>query len=238
MDTPADSLPDLPSALRDLALMLSEPTTVEGILQRVGDWCGELLHVDGVGVLIRDESDDLMVVTASSEVGQVVEQLEAELREGPCVNALAAGEIIPVPDLAEVRDRYPRFVPRAMEAGIHAIYALPMTVRSQRIGALDIVMREPRVLTDDQVATAQLLADVTMSYIANSRMLEKSTTLSEHLKRALESRVIIEQAKGTLAERHRIDATDAFERIRGHARTNRLRIHDVARDVMTGAVQL
>ncbi|CAN5284697.1 hypothetical protein BH23ACT9_BH23ACT9_03620 [soil metagenome] len=167
-----------------------------------------------------------------------IEQLEAGLGEGPCSHSLATGQLIPVPDLEAARETYPRFVPRALEIGVRSVYAVPMSHRSQQVGALNLISRAPVVLSHEEVAVAQMLADVTMSYIANSRMLQETTTLSAHLRQALDSRVVIEQAKGTLAERRGIGLSEAFERMRAHSRSNSRKIHDVARDVLTGTLDL
>lgn len=230
--------PLLLQALRDLAVMISEPPTVEEILQRASDYCQDILPVDGVGVLLRDERGQPVAVTSSSEIGRTVEQLEAELGEGPCAHAMASGYLIPVPDLRTVQDRYPQFVPAALDAGVQSVYALPLTVRTERVGAFDVVSREPIVLTDEQVAVAQLMADVTISYIANSRLVHKLSATTAHLQRALDSRVVIEQAKGTLAERHGIDVTQAFERMRNAARSSQRKLADVAVDVLRGTLEL
>jgi GAF domain-containing protein len=236
--TSADAPPVLVDALRDLASMMAEPTTIEGILQRVGNWCAEILPADGVGVLVRDDDGRLLVATASSPLGQVVEQLESDLGDGPCAVALVSGLVVEVPDLEDALDEHPHFAPAALAAGVRGVYGIPMTIRSRSVGALNIISRDRLVLTASELATAQLLADVTMSYTANSRMLEESTELAGHLQRALDSRVVIEQAKGVLSERHGVGIEPAFERMRRHARSNRMPIHQVAEAVTDRSLSL
>jgi GAF domain-containing protein len=229
---------DLAAVLVEFAqLMAGEPTT-EAVLDRLGAYCTELLSVDGVGVMLADGADGLVVGTANSELGRVVEELEVELGEGPCTHAVATGQQIPVPDLRTAADRYPRFVPAALEAGVAAIHALPMAVGGEIVGSLDVVKREPGPLALEDLATAQLLADVGISYIANSRLLQERSELADQLQRALDSRVVLEQAKGVLSERHGIDLSEAFERIRAHARSRRRKVGEVSREVLSGELEL
>jgi hypothetical protein len=229
---------ELGVVLAEFAQTMSEEQTTEAVLSRLGDYCTELLPVEGVGVLLADGHGNLMVGTANSEMGQLVEQLEADLHEGPCTSCVESGQPVPVPDLAAATDRFPRFAPPALDAGVRALYALPMTVRSEVIASLNIVLAEPGPLGAEELATAQLLADVGISYIANSRLLNEKSALAEQLQRALDSRILLEQAKGALAERHRISLDEAFERLRSHARSKRQKVHEAAREVLAGEVEL
>ena len=226
--------PDVAGALVEFAAALPGYRTAKDVLLAVGDYCTELLPVDGVGVLLREESGGLGVATANSEIGRAVEQLEAELGEGPCSVALATGEQISVPDVEAATADYPRFAPRALDAGVRSIFALPMTVRAQIVGSLDVVVAEPRQLDADQLAAAQLLADVAISYVGNARVLGASAQLAAQLQQALDSRVVLEQAKGVIAERHGIPPDAAFERIRARARAQRRKIREVAQEVLRG----
>lgn len=239
---PAPELPahhlHLLTVLRDLAAMMAGPTTIEGILKQAGDRCAEVLPADAVGVLLHDDWGGLVVATASDGLGRVVEDLEVELGEGPCSQSMGTGALIAVPDLHAAVEDYPRFVPRALELGARSVHAVPMVHQRQHVGSMDIIAREPIALDAPQLGIAQLLADVAMSYIANSRLLEEATTTAMHLQRALDSRVAIEQAKGALAERHGITPIEAFERMRAHARSNRIRLSDVAADVIDGRLRL
>ena len=229
----------LGSVLRDFALVLAQEHDAEAILAELGRVTTKLLPSDGVGVLLRDpETDGLAVATANTEAGRIVEELEAELREGPCSDCMESGEQTAAPDLAAVTDRYPRFAPRAIEAGVRGAYGLPLTVRGQQFGSLNVVSFRPLELSATELATAQLVADVTSAYLANQQILHRSTTLTKQLQHALDSRVVVEQAKGMLAERRGIGLGDAFDRIRGHARANRIRVHDVATALLRGELDL
>ena len=224
--------------LAEWAQTMTDYQTVDQILERLGDYCTELLPVHGVGILLRDENGDLAVATANTETGQVVEALEAELREGPCTEGMITGSQIACPDLAQVADRYPRFVPRALEAGVQSIHAVPMTIRVEQVGSLNVIAKEVLALDAAQLATAQLLADVTMSYLGNSRAFSAKSKLADQLQAALDSRVVIEQAKGKLSERRGTDVSTAFEVMRRYARSNGLKLHDVAGAIVRGDLDL
>ena len=224
--------------LAEWATTMAEYQTVEQILNRLGDYVTELLPVHGVGVLLRGEKGELEVATANTEAGQIVETLEAELAEGPCTEGMTTGEQIACPDLELVADRYPRFVPRAIEAGVRSIHAIPMTIRVEQIGSLNVIAKEVLSLDAAQMATAQLLADVTVSYLGNSRAFQSQTKLAAQLQAALDSRVVIEQAKGKLSERRGTSVSDAFELMRRYARNNGLKLHDVAGAIVRGDLDL
>lgn len=224
--------------LAEFAQVMATEQTPQQILERMGDYCTELLPVHGVGVLLRSAGGGQEVATANTDAGLIVETLEAELGEGPCSDALDTGEQLAVPDLAQAAERWPRFVPRAIEAGVKAIHALPMTVRAETIGSMDVIAMEPLDLTAAQLATAQMLADVTISYIANSRSFAERSQLASQLQFALDSRILIEQAKGILSERKNITVSEAFELLRRHARNNHLKLHGVAEQVVRGDLQL
>ena len=236
--TSVDDRSDIGAVLAEFARSMVEQPTVHDVLERLGNYCTQLLPVHGVGVLLRDGKGGIEVATANTEAGQIVEALEAELGEGPCTDALATGEQVLAPDLTQHVDRYPRFVPRALDAGVRSIHALPMTLRTEPVGSVDVIATEPVDLTYAQLATAQLLADVTISYVANARAFEQSTRLAEQLQQALDSRIVIEQAKGILSERHKTSISEAFESLRRHARTNGLKLHAVSGAVVRGDLDL
>lgn len=228
---------DNANALADFARELGDCESVECVLQRLGDHCGKLLPVSGVGILLVEDGD-LTVATTNSPEGEAAEALEAELQEGPCVDALRSGAVVVVRDLAEATDRYPNFAPRALEAGVRSIHALPLTGRSETVGSVDIVHSQPLDLDADDLATAQLLADVAVSYIFAVRLHDQSSRLASQLQQALDTRVIIEQAKGVLAERHGESLPAAFERLRREARGTNRTVRDVSSSVVDGTLRI
>lgn len=229
----------LPDVLRSFALLLSDDHSAGDILLQLGESMTALLPVDGVGVLLRDrEHSGMVVATANTDPGLIVERLETELGEGPCTTSMETGQQITEPDLAAAQERYPRFVPRAMEAGVRSIHALPLTVRLEQVGSVDVIAYRPVTLTADHLATAQVLADVSVSYLANRRVLDQSNETARQLQQALDTRIVIEQAKGKLSERHGIPVREAFERLRRHARNRGEKVHAVAAAVVEGDLEV
>lgn len=225
---------DIGTVLTEFAQAMSEEQGAKAILERLSDYCTELLPVHGVGVLLRTADGGIEVGTANTEAGQTVEELEAQLGEGPCTDCLVEGTYLAFPDLEQAVERYPRFVPPALQAGVRSIHALPMTVRTEQIGSLNIIGTELLDLTAEQISTAQLLADVAVSYLANSRAFESTSRLAQQLQQALDSRIVIEQAKGIMSERLGVPVNQAFELLRSHARSNHLKLHDVSAAVVRG----
>lgn len=233
----ADGTRDIGTVLAEFAQVLADEHDVGDILELLGNYCTELLPVHGIGVLLAMDGE-LTVATANTTEGDRVEQLEVDLREGPCTDAVRSGAEVLVPDLEQQFDRYPRFAPRALDLGIRSVHALPMSARTELVGSLDIIAQEPLKLSAAQVSTAQVLADVAIAYLANSRVRESTSRLAQQLQHALDNRVVIEQAKGKLAERHGEAPTDAFERIRRHARTNHITARMVAEQVLNDDVHI
>lgn len=224
------------TALVDFIGALTKDHTVEAVFHHLGDFCTELLPAQGVGVLLLEEQS-LTVATANSEVGDTVESLEVELQEGPCVECVRVGHPVLVPDLAAAADRYPRFVPPALEAGAGAIHALPMTGHGELVGSLNIIHLEPTEMTETQLSTARMLGDVAVSYIFAVRLHEETSELAGQLQSALDTRVVIEQAKGMLSERHDESLGDAFDRMRAHARSRSTPVREIARQVVEERLQ-
>lgn len=228
---------EVAEALVLFARRLSSDVTVEAVLKDLSDVAADLLDVDGIGVLLSEDGD-LTVATTKSPEGRRVEQLEVTLGEGPCVEAARTGQEVRATDLREWVDRYPRFAPAALDMGIHSIHAVPLTGHGSVFGALDIVNRAPVELPDANVAVARMLADTAVSYILAARLYEEASLLAGQLQRALDTRVIVEQAKGVLAERHGVTMAEAFERIRSYARGTNRRTPEVAHDVVDGSLLL
>lgn len=234
----AQATSELGAVLGDFAQLLVEDYRVEDVLDRLGHYCTALLPVDGMGVLLSADGSRLEVATFDPVLGAEAEDLEVGLVEGPCTDALRQGTRVAVPDLVEAGDRYPRFAPRALAAGVRAVYGVPLTAHPGTVGVLNVLAREPVELSEEQLATIQLLGDVAMAYIANCRLRAQSSRLAAQLQEALDNRVVIEQAKGVLAERHAESPRVAYERLRAHARSHQTAVRDVAQQVMAGELPL
>ena len=194
--------------------------------------CVDLLGVGAVGLLLIDQRGSLQVVASSSEEMDMLELLQLERDGGPCVECVRSGTAIALPSLEDVSERWPEFVRAAAETGFESAYALPMRLRDQTIGAMNIFSGMAEVLGDGELRVAQALADVATIGILQQRSRHRAALLAEQLQTALNTRVVIEQAKGVLAERGGISMHVAFDHLRGYARATRTRLGQVAERVV------
>jgi GAF domain-containing protein len=220
----------------ELADTLGHTFDVVDFLQNLTDRCVELLDVDAAGLMLTDQRGGLRLTAVTLERAMVLEVFELQVREGPCLECFTTGQPITNVDLAESRERWPTFTPAAVESGFGATHALPMRLRGQVIGALNLFTDEERRLSDTDLAVGQAMADVATIGLLHQRNSHEQTILSERLQTALHSRVLVEQAKGALAARTHLSVNDAFTRMRGYARRNNLILTDVASAIVDGAV--
>ena len=198
------------------------------LVERIAD----LLEAGEVGLVLSDPQGHLRVMAASTERMRLLELFEVQSREGPCLDCYRDGEAVLNVDLGETGDRWPAFTPMARTAGFVTAHALPLRLRRQVIGAVNIFHTTRVTITDRDVHLAQALADVATIGLLQERAVRHTTDLNEQLQRALNSRVAIEQAKGAVAERAGVDMDMAFGWLRGYARSNNLRLADIAAAVV------
>lgn len=195
----------------------------------------ELLDLDDAGILLNGSGDTLRVVATSREHPDVVELVELQSQEGPGLDAYHRGEAVASDDLAHAGRTWPRFAPTAVGAGYGSVYALPMRLREQRIGAVVLLRTRAGAMDADDAAIAQALADVATIGMVQHRVHAQQELLTGQLQNALNSRVVIEQAKGVLAERRSLFMEQAFEELRTFARSHNRRLSDVAYAVVQNA---
>jgi GAF domain-containing protein len=220
----------------ELADTLTENFDVVDFLQTLTDRCVELLDADASGLMLTDQRGGLTLMAATLERARVLELFELQVQEGPCLECFTTGEAITNVDLAEAQRRWPTFSPAAVEAGFGGTHALPMRLRGQVIGALNLFTDEPVALSETDIGVGQAMADVATIGLLHQRNTHEQTILSEQLQSALHSRVLVEQAKGVLAARAGISVNAAFARMRTHARTNQLSLTEVATAVVEGTL--
>jgi GAF domain-containing protein len=202
-------------------------------LHLLTDRAARLLDVSAVGLLLADPRGELRVVAASSEAARLLELLQLEGDQGPCLDCYRSGLPVTSADLtADVR--WPQFAVAARLAEFSAVQALPMRLRDQVIGALNLFRDSPGGFDPEEVRVGQALADVATIGLLHERSMRRSDALNEQLQSALNSRVVIEQAKGKLAERLNSDMDEAFIVLRDHARSNNRRLSEVARGFIEG----
>lgn len=229
---------DLNDVLVDFARTLVRSHEIEHVLGRLMDGVVRVLGVWGAGVSLADDNGQLRFVVASDEVVGQLQALEDDADRGPCREAYDSGVAVVVADLGAVADRWPRLVADATAAGVHAVMGIPMTVDGEPIGALNVYEKRPDVFDEQQVATARILGDVATGYIVNVRDLDRARELSAQLQQALNSRVMIEQAKGFLSAALAVNVDTAFDILRSYSRNRRIDIHQVAAQVVDGTLQV
>lgn len=156
-----------------------------------------------------------------------VERLEEHDGSGPCHDALTSGEVVAVDDLERMADRWPDYVIEARKHDVAAVVGLPLTLAGTTLGALNLFNACPRRWSAD-LPIIQVFADLASGYLLGADVLARQLQTIDHLQRALESRVVIEQAKGMVAEANSISIAVAFERIRRHARGRQTSVREVA----------
>jgi len=224
----------LARTLVELADTLVADFDVVDLLTLLADRCVDVLDVAAAGLMLASPDGGLRVMASSSETMRVLELFELQAQEGPCLDAYRTGEAVVNQDLATVNGRWPRFAPEALAAGFHSVHALPMRLRGSVIGALNLFHVDPGEMRRADVDAAQALADVATIAILQHRAAREAQVVNEQLNVALNSRILIEQAKGMVAERQALDMGQAFAALRIHARNHNLRLADVARDVIEG----
>jgi GAF domain-containing protein len=194
----------------------------------------ELLDTSPVGLLIANQRGRLEFMAASDENVRLLELFQVQTQEGPCLDAHRSGAPVVNADLSAAASRWPIFAPHAAAAGFRSVHAFPLRLRSEKIGALNVFSSSVggRLEAED-VAIVQALADVASIGLLQERAISRGELLTEQLQGALNSRIIIEQAKGAVAQARHITVDEAFELIRSYARHNQRRLGDVAYSVIT-----
>ena len=223
----------LARTLVELADTLVADFDVVELLTRLTDRCVEVLNVGAAGLMLVAPEGDLRVMASSSETMRVLELFEIQSQEGPCLDCYRTGLQVLNQDLATANGRWPRFVEEAMAAGFRSVHALPMRLRGVVIGALNLFFEETGDMQQVDIDAAQAMADVATIAILQHRAALEAQILNEQLNYALNSRIVIEQAKGMVAERENLNMEQAFSTLRNHARNHNLRLVDVAREVIT-----
>jgi transcriptional regulator with GAF, ATPase, and Fis domain len=198
----------------------------------------QLLDVSAAGLLLADPRGELRVVAASSEAARLLELFQLQNDQGPCLDCFRVGQPVTAADLTAAAQRWPRFAAAAQQAGFAAVQALPMRLRDQVIGALNLFRASPGAFPPADIRVGQALADVATISLLHERSMRHSDALNEQLQTALNSRVVIEQAKGKLAERLGLDMDQAFRLLRAEARNRNLRLSDLAQALVDGSAAL
>jgi GAF domain-containing protein len=217
----------------ELADTLVNHYDVTDLLHTLAARCVELFEVDAAGLMLADEHGTLRVVGSSNEATRMLELFEIQSQEGPCLDCYRTGQVVIAEDLAHDQ-RWPRFRQEALGSGFRAALAVPLSLRDDIIGALNLFRAQPGGLDGDDLAACRALADVAAIALIQERALREAKLVAGQLQVALNSRVVIEQAKGIVAGVANVDMDAAFKLLRGYARAENLLLVDVARDLAEG----
>lgn len=214
-------------------------TLVEGFdliefLYTLVERCVEFLDISAVGLMLGDDQGRLRVAASSNEETRLLELFQLQNDQGPCLECYRSGEPVEEADLAEAGARWPLFAPEAVRAGFRTVHALPMRLRERTVGSLNLFHVDPIALPPAATRIAQSLIDVATIGLIQVESGQRSEVLLNQLQVALVARVVIEQAKGVLAERRDITPAVALAVMRSHARANNLRLTELAYAVIDG----
>jgi GAF domain-containing protein len=211
---------------------------VVDLLQSLVDTCAELLDASAAGILLASDKSGLVLVASTSESSRLVDTLQVSSGFGPSILSFRTGKQQSIADIREAPDEWAEFRERALAEGFLAAHAFPLRLRDSVIGCLTLLSEKPGRLSEEDASVAQGLADVATIGILHERALRESAIATEQLRYALESRVVIEQAKGVIAQRRGVDMDEAFRLLRVHARTNGINLRDVAASVVARELEL
>jgi GAF domain-containing protein len=195
--------------------------------------CVELLHAAAAGILLADGNGQLRVIGASTEQVGMLELFQIQNDEGPCLDCYNTGAVVLNSSL-DSKSPWPRFAAESVSVGLPSVCAVPLRMKDLTLGCLNLFMSEPVGLSDEEVALAQALADVASIAIVQDQVTRQAAIREGHLQHALTSRIAIEQAKGMISERGRVDMDEAFNRLRSFARNNNRGLTEVAESLVAG----
>jgi GAF domain-containing protein len=199
---------------------------IDDVLYELGDRVRRLFSLAGSGVTLGTNGQLHAVAAVPADIGRL-ERFQEQRQEGPCVEAYLVGEVVAVPDL-QSEHRWPEYRRMAGDVGMRSVAGVPMRLGERTVGALNMYHHDVREWSEGDLEAARVLANMATAYLINSSSLAKQTLLSQQLQHALDSRVVIEQAKGVLAEADGITVDAAFERLRHYARSRGVKVREVA----------
>jgi len=230
----AVSAEGLERALTQLADLRTSPVTLEAALHRIVESADALFQVDGSALMLVDSDQVLRNLAVSHLRAALLEELQAEHGEGPCVDAYDEKQTVWAEDLGQ-EQRWPGFSPAAAGRGLAAVLASPIPYSNEAVGVVAVFASGPHPWTEAEREAIVAFTELTAMLILNAMEARERGLIAVQLQGALDSRVVIEQAKGVLVGRHGISPRQAFERLRGLARDRRRPLAEVAAEVVDAA---
>lgn len=220
----------------ELTDTLVDEFDVLDVMHTLTDRTVELLGADAAGLILSDQRGQLQVIASTSHEARLVELFALQNDEGPCLDCFNSGKPVVNVDHDAAADRWPRFTAAATSAGYQSIHALPLRLRRQVIGAIALFSKTESTLSEDDLALGQALADVATISLLQQRVVQLNELLAEQLQTALNSRILIEQAKGSLAARTDLDIAETFGLIRDYCRRTQRSLVGVATEIIDGSL--
>lgn len=223
--------------LSAFARRAAERLELADLLYELTERVAEVIAVPSAGVSLLDDGN-LRHVASLNEVAAEIESAQERAQRGPCVDACRDMEVVKIPNLRDATERWPEVASTALAAGVVAVAGMPMHDGHEAFGALNLFDVVPRHWSDSDLARVGVLADVATSYVVNASRLQEERRMKEQLQHALDNRMIIEQAKGILADHHGISVDQAFTILRQHARRHNAQVRSVADAIVNLGMRL
>ena len=227
----------LSNALSAYARTLTGRFDISDVLYDLTEKVWEVINVSAAGVSLLQDGM-LRHVASLNQTSAAIEHAQEVTQRGPCVDACTTMEIVAVADIRLDPDRWPEVSAAAVASGVIAVAGIPFRDGHRTLGALNLFDSVPRQWSGLDLARARVLADMATSYVVHASQIQAQERTNEQLQKALDNRVVIEQAKGILADHHHVSVQAAFEMLRGHARSNNVTIHSVATAVVDRGFRL
>jgi transcriptional regulator with GAF, ATPase, and Fis domain len=221
-----------------LADTLIDDYDVVDLLQFLVDTCRDVLDTTAAGILLADSRGELEVVASTSEASRLVEMMQLSAEQGPCIESFRSGKRVSVPDIEDSNPDWWQFRGSAIAQGFHSMDALPLRLRDATIGTLNLLRSSPGAAPEDTILAAQAFADVATIGILHERTLREGAILSQQLQAALNSRIIIEQAKGVVSHTRGVSIDEAFTLMRDYARSHSMGLSIVAARLVDRSLRL
>jgi GAF domain-containing protein len=211
------------------------------LLQTLVERCAALLDATDAGIILASASSaekgsaELEVIASTSERTRLIGLMQLSADQGPCVEAYVTGAVVSVSDVRDVAFKWPRFAHDAVELGFASVHAVPLRLRDETLGSLNLFRDRTGVLNDDDATVARALADVATISILQERSIRETDIARQQLQHALSSRIVIEQAKGVVSQTQNVDMQEAFRQIRSRARNTGTNLSEVARMIIDEA---
>lgn len=229
---------DLAAVFVELADTLVADFDLVEFLQRLTTQVSELAEARAAGLLLADTRHRLNFMAASDERVHVLDLFQIQADEGPCHDCYRQGRAVSEENLREAITRWPRFAPEAVSAGFGAVHAFPLRLRGEVIGSLGLFADHPGRMRPEDVKIVQALADVATIGMLQERAIRRGEVLADQLQTALHSRVVVEQAKGVIAQLYSVSVDEAFELLRRYCRRRGLRLGEMARAIVADPAQV